>query len=132
MSGETIAASNMKGYAAEVIKAVVISLVFSLVLVLIAAFVIKFFNVPAVAMPVINQVIRTLSIFLGCIIALRRPGCGWLRGVISGALYSVLAFVLFSALGGGFEWDLTVLNNFVIGIAAGLISGIISMVARRN
>lgn len=124
--------AGKKTYVAEIVKAVVIALVFSLVLVLIAAFVIKFFNVPSDVVPVINQIIRSVSVFVACLIALRSPGCGWLRGTITGICYSVLAFVLFSLLGGGFVWDITLLNNVVTGTATGLISGIIAMLVRRR
>lgn len=128
----TAAAGGKRGYVFEIVKAVIVALVISLVLVLIAAFIIKFFNIPSGAVPVINQVIRSLGILLGCMIALRRPGHGWLRGIITGAAYSALAFVLFSLLGDGFVWNITVLNNVAIGTAAGLISGIIAMLIRRN
>ena len=132
MSSETETTAGRKGYVFEIVKAVVIALVLSLVFVLIAAFAIKFFNIPTGAVPVINQVIRTLAVFLGCVISLRRPGSGWLRGVITGLTYSALAFVLFSVMGGGFTWDITLLNNIPFGTAAGLIGGIVAMVARKN
>ena len=127
-----IAVAGKKTYIAEIIKAVAAALIFSLLLVLLSAFIIKFFNVPSGAVPVINQIIRTLSIFTGCMIFLRSPGCGWLRGIITGISYSLLAFVLFSLLGGGFSWNTTLLNNTAIGAATGLVSGIISMLVRRN
>ena len=129
---ETSVVSDKKWYVFEIIKAVIISLIFSLVFVLVAAFAIKFFNIPVGAVPIINQVIRSLSILLGCLIALRRPGHGWLRGIISGLLYSAIAFVLFSVMGDGFTWDVSILNNTAVGMAAGLISGIMAMVIRRN
>ena len=61
-----------------------------------------------------------------------RSGNGWLRGMASGLLFSAAAFVMFSLIGDGFVWDLTLLNNTAIGMAAGLISGIIAMLIRRN
>ena len=132
MEENVIGTADKKGYVFEIVKAVIISVIFALVFVLIAAFVIKFFSLPTEVVPVINQVIRTLSILLGCLIALRRPGNGWLRGMASGLLFSAAAFVMFSLIGDGFVWDLTLLNNTAIGMAAGLISGIIAMLIRRN
>ena len=45
MSSETETTAGRKGYVFEIVKAVVIALVLSLVFVLIAAFAIKFFNI---------------------------------------------------------------------------------------
>ena len=53
-----IAVAGKKMYIAEIIKVVAAALIFSLLLVLLSAFVIKFFNVPSGAVPVINQIIR--------------------------------------------------------------------------
>ena len=121
-----------KYYALEIVKAVIIALVLSLLLVLGAAFIIKTFNLDTSAVTVINQIIRSVSILVACLLSLRRPGSGWLRGVITGLVYSFFAFIIFSLLAGGFEFDITLLNNTVIGMVAGLISGIISMLVRRN
>ncbi len=121
-----------KYYAMEIVKAVIIGLVISLILVLGAAFVIKTFNVGTEAMPIVNQIIRTVSILVACLFSLRRPGNGWLRGMIAGLVYAIFAYIVFSLLGGGFDFDITLLNNTVIGMAAGLVSGIISMLIRRN
>ncbi len=119
-------------YIIEIVKAVIIATVASLLCVLLAAFVIKFFNLSSTCVPIINQVIRSLCVLLGCVISLRIPGNGWLRGIITGLAYAAISFVIFSLIGGGFEFDLTLLNNTVNGVVTGFIGGVIAMLIRRN
>ena len=121
-----------KYHAMEIAKAVIIAVIISLLLVLLSAFVIRLFNIGSEAVPIINQVIKSLSILLACLFSLRRPGCGWVRGLIAGLAYGIMAFCIFSLLSGGFVFDLSLLNDLVTGTASGLISGIISMAVRRN
>ena len=87
-------------YIIEIVKAVIIATVASLLCVLLAAFVIKFFNLSSTCVPIINQVIRSLCVLLGCVISLRIPGNGWLRGIITGLAYAAISFVIFSLIGG--------------------------------
>ena len=121
-----------KYYAMEVIKAIIIAVIISLLLVIGSAFLIKTLNWDNSVIPIINQIIKIVSILIACLISLKRPGCGWLRGILSGIGYSVMAFCIFSLLDGEFVWDITALNNFVIGTVSGFISGIIAMLIRRN
>lgn len=121
-----------KYYVLEIVKAVIIAVIAALLLVLAAAFVIRIFNIDTNAVPVINQVIKTASVLIACLFSLRRPGNGWLRGAIAGLVFGFFSFIIFSLLAGGFTFDITLLNNIVIGMAAGLISGIIAMLIRRN
>lgn len=131
---ETVKASGKltTRYILEIVKAVIIATVASLLCVLLAAFVIKFFNLSTGSVPIINQVIRSLCVLLGCVISLRLPGNGWLRGIIAGFMYAVISFVVFSLIGGGFDFDLTLLNNTVNGIVTGFTGGVIAMLIRRN
>lgn len=121
-----------KYYILEIVKAVIIAVLISLLLVLAAAFVIKIFNLDTGAVTIINQVIKTVSVLVACLISLRRPNNGWLRGILVGFAYGAFAFIIFSLISGGFTFDITLLNNIVIGAASGLVSGIIAMLVRRN
>ena len=110
----------------EIIKALIIAVILSLVLVLVAALVVKLFNISDGVIPILNQVIKGVSILLGCVIALKsRPGC-WLRGIIIGILYIALAFVIFSLLDGEFVFGVGNLNEVALGSITGLVSGILA------
>ncbi len=114
-------------YLFEIIIAVFMALIISLVLIIVAAFSIKLFNISDNAIIIINQVIKGLSILIAGIVCLKLPNNGWLRGFIFGLLYILLAFVVFSLLSGKFNFDLTLINDAVLGGVSGLISGIIAV-----
>lgn len=119
-------------YVFEITATVFVALIFSLILVVIAAFAIKLFNLDDGAIVIINQVIKGVSILLACLICLKLPNNGWLRGFIVGIIYIALAFVVFSLLNGSFEFGLTLLNDAVLGGVSGLISGIIAVNIRKR
>ena len=110
----------------EVVKAVIIALIISLVGVLLAALVIKLFNVPSGAIPIINQVLKGVSVLVACLVSFKIPKNGWVKGIAVGLFYTALAFVIFSLLDGAFKFDLTILNDVAIGCVSGFLSGIIT------
>lgn len=115
----------------EVLKAVIIAVIISLVGVLLAALVIKLFNISSGAIPIINQVIKGVSVLVACLVSLKQPQNGWLKGIIVGLFYTALSFVIFSLLNGSFVFDLTILNDVAIGCVTGFISGIIAANIRK-
>lgn len=119
-------------YGFEIVKANIIALIFALIAVLLSALIVKLFNVPDGAIPVINQVIKSLAIFVGCIVALKKPKSGWLRGLIAGAIFVWISFVVFSLLDGKFNFGLSLLNDCALGTVSGMISGIIAVNIRKH
>lgn len=115
----------------EVLKAVILALIFSLVLILLASLIVKFANIETNYLPIINQVIKGVSILCSCLLCLKTPSGGWVKGIIIGLLYIALAYVLFSLLNGKFVFDLSLVNDLAIGSVSGLISGIISVNIRK-
>lgn len=119
------------GVVYEIVMAIIIALILSLVLILIAAFCIKQFNLSDTVTPIINQVIKCVSIFLGCMCALKQPKNGWLRGMCIGFVYVWLSYIVFSLLAGEFKVGLSLLNDATLGTVFGLISGIIAVNLRK-
>lgn len=115
----------------EVVKTVIVAVIISLIAILITAFLIKLFNISTTAIPIINQVIKGVSILVACLICIKTPTNGWIKGIISGLLYIILAFVIFSLLSGKFEFGLNILNDVAIGAVSGMISGIIAVSIRK-
>lgn len=124
---------NSRGYnILTLTKSVFWALSVSLLCILIFAFVVKFTALPESAIMPINQVIKFLSIFIGCWVASKKiKSNGWLWGIVIGAVYTLLAFIVFSILDGEFRFTLSLLNDFVFGAIAGLISGIIAFNLRK-
>ena len=117
-----------KSYLLEMFKALVIALIFSLVLILISALIVTFANVDGIAIIIINQVIRGISILFACLLVFKLPKNGWIRGIVFGILYTLITFVVFSLMDeGGFSFGISLLNDIAFGSVTGLISGIISV-----
>ena len=110
----------------ETVKALIIAVILSLVSVLLAALVIKLFNLGNGAIPIINQVIKGVSILLGCLIAIKSKHNSWLKGIVIGILYIALSFVIFSLLDGEFSFGLGILNDVALVSITGMVSGILA------
>ena len=121
-----------RGYVFEIVKANIIALIVALIALLVSALIVKIFTVSDGAIPIINQVIKSVSIFIGCLISLKKPNNGWLRGLICGFIFMWLSFVVFSALDNNFVFGLSLLNDSVLGAVAGMISGIIAVNIRKH
>lgn len=115
------------GYVFEIVRANIIALIFALIAILLSALCVKLFNISDKAIPIINQVIKSLSIFVGCLISLKKPNNGWLRGIICGFTFVWLSYLVFSALQNNFAFGLAQLNDCVLGTVTGMISGIIAV-----
>lgn len=121
-----------RGYVFEVVKANIIALIVALVGVLLSALIVKWCNIPDKAIPIINQVIKTVAVFAGILISLKKPTNGWLRGMITGFIFVWLSYLVFSLLDMNFSFGLHLLNDSVLGMVAGMIGGIIAVNIRRK
>lgn len=116
-----------------ILKGALNALIISLLLILLFAFVIKLTNISDSLIKPINQIIKVLSILLGCFFAFKKENGGTIgKGIIIGLLYTVLAFVLFSALNGQFEFSWTILLDALFGMVIGFLSSIISNIIQRR
>jgi len=120
----SVAVKN-KNSVIAVFKAVIIAIVVSLIAIIVQALFLKFFNMSEGLIPIVNQIIKGLSIFFGCIFSIRGLNNGWLKGLLVGIIYTVVGFTLFSVLYGDFSANLTLLNDIVLGSVTGLLSGVI-------
>ena len=122
---------TVKNYVFEIVRALIAALIVTLALILLAAFVIKTCNVPTGAIPIINSVIKGVSVLVATLVFLRLPNSGYVRGLIVGILYIALSFVVFSLFNGEFKLGINLLNDFAFGAVAGLIGGIIAVNIRK-
>ena len=110
----------------SVAKGVMVAVCISLVLVLLFAFLLKFTNIPESTIKPVNQVIKGLSILMGVFVGLKRKKeLGLVSGLLIGLIYTIVAFLVFSCLGGVFAFDLTLLTDLLFGAVMGAICGII-------
>jgi len=119
--------SSIKKAIFDVLRGVVLALIINVVLVLIVAVVVKYTGIDQTVATILNQAAKVLSLALGIAIGFRSGRFGWLLGAIVGTVYTVLGFATFSLLSGkSLFTDLTVFD-FLIGIAAGVFSGVLAV-----
>lgn len=119
-------AEGVKKGALEVGKAVAVAVAFFLAAVLVFAFIIKIAALPSSVIMPVNQVIKAAGVLFGCILGLS-DNKGWLKGGIAGILSVACAYVIFSLMAGGFDWNWTVLLELLFGLVAGVISGVVAV-----
>lgn len=116
----------------SVLKGTFWAISMSLICVLIFAFVIKFTSISENLITPINQVIKIVSILFGAYVMSKKLRAnGWLWGLILGAMYTLLAFVIFSILNGQFDVNISLLNDLIFGSIIGLIAGIITFAIKK-
>lgn len=117
----------------SVTKGALVAVCVSLVLVLMFAFLLKFTNIPESTIKPVNQVIKGLSILIGVFVGLRKSKeLGLVSGLLIGFIYTIVAFVVFSILGGVFAFDLTFLSDILFGAVMGAICGIICVNLKKS
>lgn len=124
---------NSKSNILTIIKGSFWGVSFSLVCILLFALIIKFSSISENAIGPINQIIKVLSILFACFVVGKQVKKGGLFvGLFTGILYTILAFVIFSILDGGFSFGLSLLNDITFGAIIGLISGVLCINLRNK
>lgn len=119
--------SMVKCAVLDVVRATLVALVFNVVGVLITAIVVKYTALSDVAATAINQVLKVVSLALGALLGVRGERLGWLTGAITGLLYTTICFGVFSLLAGTSLFANVTVFDFLLGLAAGVISGILAV-----
>lgn len=111
-----------------IIGGVLCSIAITLVLILLFAIIIRFFNVPDVAIFPVNQLIKIISLFVGILLVVKKAKAkGLLNGLIVGLLYYVISYLIFGILQGGLAFGINNLLDFVLTTIIGGIIGLISV-----
>lgn len=118
--------SNDSNCLLEGVKAVIISLLFTLVSILIFAFLLKVFSLPNGIVKPINYIIKCTSIFLGCYFSVKGEK-GAIKGFIFGVLIILISHLLFSTLSCSFSFSLSLIWEILLGGVVGLIAGIFAV-----
>lgn len=116
----------------QFVKALIISLLVTFLCIIIFALIIKFASISDKAIVPVNLVIKALSIIVGTIILTKSRSGGLKKGAAFAFAYISLAFVIFSALSGSFNFNLSLLLDYVFGIVVGVVTGVIRVNTKRN
>ena len=117
---------NSKKMLISLLKAVVISLLFSLLAVLLFAFIISATSIGSSVIKPVNYLIKCLAVFLGCYFSIDGEK-GLIKGVIYGAIISIVCYVVFSLISNSFTLSITQLWELLLGIGVGSITGVIKV-----
>lgn len=120
---KSIKSKSGGGFFVSIIKGSLISLSVSLILICIFAFMLRFLDISESLIKPINQVIKIISIFVGGFYGLKgTKEMGLITGFFIGIMYSLLAFVIFSILNGGFAFNMSIINDAIFsGVSGGLV-----------
>ncbi len=124
---------DKKGLIVALCKGVVAGLCVALLGILIFAFLLRFTSIPDTIIAPVNQVIKGVSIFFGVFFGMKKhKSMGLFCGLLIGLLFTISAFLVFSALNGTFVFDRTFLNDIIFGCVIGAICGIICVNLKKN
>ena len=117
----------------SIIKASLVGVIASILLVLLFAFVLKFVDLNSNVITITDQFIKMVSIFMA-VFALSKSGGDKLlaKGLIVGAVYSILAFIVFSILNGGINFSVAIFTDIAFSALVGGVSAIIINLFKRK
>ncbi len=114
------------GTIASIIKASLIGVIVSILLVLAFAFVLKFVDLSSGIISLVDQIIKVLSIMLAVISLNKSNGEGLLvKGLFTGCAYSIITFIVFSVLNGGFNFGAGIISDIIFSAMVGGVCAII-------
>ena len=116
----------------SITKATFLALTCSLLGVLIFALMLKFTPISESIISPVNQTIKILSILVGCFVLTKKNvNHSWFWGAILGLSYTLLAYVIFSILDGGFSFSITLLWDTLFAMIVGLICGVFTRMIKK-
>jgi len=117
---------NKKQGFLSIISGTIVSIAITLVLILIFALIIRFFNIADGVIFPVNQVIKIVSLFVGAIVTLKKHRKnGFLKGILIGIVYFVLSYLIFGILQGSFSFNLSNLYGLLLTTLMGGLIGLI-------
>ena len=115
----------------QIAKATLATVVFSLLFVMVFTLVIQFASVnPSVIKPV-NQVFKIIGIAVGGLLFIKGEK-GFLKGALAGLFSVLVCYLLFGIIGGSFAVKWTFVFEILLGIASGIITGIIAVNIKKS
>lgn len=118
--------NNEIGFFGGVIRGALVTVITALIGVLVFAFIAKTAYLNDSVMRVVNQFIKVLSIFLGCMISPYKR-LGIIKGVAIGVFGSLIIHLLFSLLLGQTISAVSFIVDLIFALVVGAISGVISV-----
>ena len=116
---------NNASFLLQLVKSSVLGVLISIVLVLILAFVLKFVELSDGVITILDEIIKIISIFIATINLVKKSPYKLLyKGALIGAVYTILTFIVFSALRGNYTFGATFIVDIIMGAVVGIIVAI--------
>ena len=129
----SVSVKNNKNQFLSILSGTIVAVAITLVLILLFALIIRFFNVADSWIFPINQVIKVISLFVGTIVVLKKQKkSGFLNGLLISVLYFFLSYIIFSILQGNFAFNLSKIYDLLLTALMGGIIGIITINVVKN
>ena len=119
------------GFIGGVIKGSFCAVIVTLISVLIFAFVISSAMLTDNVIKSVNQFIKILSVFLGCMFFVR-GSAGLLRGALIGAISTLITYLLFSLFGSQMQFGFPFIIDLIFLLVVGGISGVIAVNVKKE
>ena len=113
-----------------VIKGVLTAVITALIGVLIFACVVKITLMQSNSVKIVNQIIKIVSVFLGCMVAVRAEK-GLLKGCLIGAISNVIIYAIFALISKTQLFGLSFFIDLIFMLIIGGISGVIAVNIKR-
>ena len=114
------------GFVRQILKGTAAAIIVTLTCVLVFAFVLSVSGMSETFVKPVNQFIKLISVFSGCVFAVKGEK-GFIKGGVIGLLATALAALLFGIIAGGISSPLALAIDVVCGVLMGAISGAISV-----
>ena len=115
----------------QVIQGVAVALICSVFTAAIFALIMRVCPVNDVVVTVVTQVLKALSLAIGVLLFLRGEK-GLIKGIVCGLLFSMLGYLTFSALGGGFSISWLILVELIVFSAVGGLLGVVAVNVKKG
>jgi len=117
----------------NILKASLIGVVISILLVLVFAFVLKFVDLNSKTISLIDQIVKIVSISVAVIMFGKTNNEHFLiKSIFVGAIYSILTFLVFSILNGGINFNVAIFTDIIFSsMIGGVVSILLNIVKKR-
>ena len=116
-----------KNFVFDIIRSALLGIVFSIAFTMILGAIIHFTSIGDTAINIANIVVRAAAIMLGLCLGIRDKCHGLIKGLIVGAIYVLVTYVVFGLVGGDFKINTIKLIDSASSIIFAIISAIIAV-----
>ena len=124
---------NKKQLFVSLLSSVLVSVATTLIMILLFAVVIRFFDINDNWIFPVNQIIKVLSLLFGIMIMLKQNNSqGFYKGILLGITYFLLSTIVFSILQNSFSFKMNNIYDMLLTTLIGGIIGIIVVNCKKN